>query len=44
MAGHGRGAVIQNYQGKIMVVEHGVDQTGDSGVKESGVPDKRNNF
>jgi hypothetical protein len=44
MTGHGRGAVVQNDQGKIMVVKNSIDQTGDAGVEKSGIADKGNDF
>ena len=44
MAGHGRGAVVQNDEGEIVVVKNSVDQTGDAGVEKSGITDKGNNF
>ena len=44
MAGHGRDAVVKNYQCKIVIVKDRVDQTGYSGMKEGGIPDKRDDF
>jgi hypothetical protein len=37
--GHGRGVVVQNHQGQIMIVEHGIDQAGNAGVKKRGISD-----
>lgn len=44
MAGHGRDAVVKNNQCKIVIVKDRVDQTGYSGMKERGIPDKRDDF
>ena len=44
MTGHGRGAVVQNDQSKIVVVKNRVDQTGDTGVEKGGIADKRYHF
>jgi hypothetical protein len=41
MAGHGRNTIVKNNQCKIVIVKDRVDQTGYSGMKESGIPDKR---
>ena len=40
VAGHGRDAVVQNDQGQIVVVEHGIDQAGNAGVEKSRIADK----
>ena len=40
VACHGRGAVVENDQREIMVVEHGIHESGDARVKECGIPDK----
>jgi len=39
MAGHGGGAVIEDDQHKASALDDGVDQSGDAGVKEGGIPD-----
>ena len=44
VTGHGCGAVVQDDQGEVVVVEHRVDQTGYSGTKERGISDKRDDF
>jgi len=44
MAGHGRDAIVKNHQRKIVIVKNRVDQTGYSGMKESGISDKRYDF
>ena len=42
--GHGCGAVVENNQGKVMVVKDRIDQAGDSGMEKSGVADKSDHF
>ena len=44
MAGHSRDAIVKDHQCKIVIVKDRVDQTGYSGMKESGIPDKRDDF
>ena len=44
MAGHGRDAIVKNNQCKIVIVKDRVDQTWNSGMKEGGIPDKRDDF
>ena len=44
MTGHRCGAVVQNDQGKIMVVKNSVDQTGDAGMEKSRIADKGNDL
>lgn len=44
MPGHGGDAVVENNQRKIMIVENSVNQTGNSGMKKCGVPDKRDDL
>ena len=40
VAGHGRGAVVQDHQGEVVVVVHRVDQAGDAAVEEGAVADE----
>ena len=40
VAGHGRGAVVQDDQQKIVALVHGVDQSREPGMEKSGVADK----
>ena len=44
VAGHGGGAVVQDDQGEVVVVVHGVDQAGQSRVEKGGIADKGNDF
>ena len=44
MPGHGRDAIVKNNQCKIVIVKDSVDQTGDSGMKEGGISDKRDDL
>ena len=40
VAGHGGGAVFHNHQGQPVVIEQGVDDTGNTGMEEGGVAEE----
>ena len=44
MTGHSRNAIVKDHQCKIVIVKDRVDQTWNSGMKEGGIPDKRDDF
>ena len=41
---HGCGAVVEYDQGNIVVVENGINQSGNTGVKEGGISYKSNDL
>ena len=44
VTGHGGSPVVKNDQREIAVVEHGIDKSRNTGMEESGIPDKCDDF
>ena len=44
MSGHCRDAVVENNQGKIVIVKYGIDQSGNPGMKKRGISYKRDDL